>query len=53
MYMNMIVVIAYLMILVYNGTEVLTSTVGMKDESKGRLVQKAKVGILLILNPVC
>lgn len=25
------------------GTEVLTSTVGMKDENKGRLVQKAKV----------
>jgi len=26
-----------------DGTEVLTSTVGMKDENKGRLVQKAKV----------
>ncbi|KAG4997590.1 hypothetical protein JHK84_028607 [Glycine max] len=30
-----------------NGTEVLTSTVGMKDENKGRLVQKAKIEIVL------
>ncbi|XP_077247388.1 uncharacterized protein At2g34160-like [Tasmannia lanceolata] len=27
--------------------KILTSTVGMKDESKGRLVQKAKIEILL------
>lgn len=26
-----------------NGAEVLTSTVGMKDEAKGRMVQKARV----------
>uniref|UniRef100_A0A9I9CJ48 Alba DNA/RNA-binding protein n=1 Tax=Cucumis melo TaxID=3656 RepID=A0A9I9CJ48_CUCME len=29
------------------GMEVLTSTVGMKDENKGRLVQKAKIEIVL------
>lgn len=27
------------------GTEVLTSTVGMKDETRGRIVQKARVCI--------
>ncbi|GMP60914.1 hypothetical protein CsSME_00023591 [Camellia sinensis var. sinensis] len=31
----------------WDETEVLTSTVGMKDESKGRLVQKARIEILL------
>ncbi|RDX87025.1 hypothetical protein CR513_31566, partial [Mucuna pruriens] len=31
----------------WDGTEVLTSTVGMKDENKGRLVQKAKIEIVL------
>lgn len=30
-------------------TEVLTSTVGMKDENKGRLVQKAKVSSIFYL----
>ncbi|XP_031127287.1 uncharacterized protein At2g34160-like isoform X1 [Ipomoea triloba] len=30
-----------------NGAEVLTSTVGMKDEAKGRMVQKARIEIVL------
>ncbi|GFS46136.1 alba DNA/RNA-binding protein [Actinidia rufa] len=29
------------------GMEVLTSTVGMKDEAKGRLIQKARIEIVL------
>ncbi|KAL5226152.1 hypothetical protein ABZP36_012791 [Zizania latifolia] len=29
------------------GMEILTSTIGTKDESKGRLVRKAKIEILL------
>ncbi|KAM7472674.1 hypothetical protein LguiA_010857 [Lonicera macranthoides] len=29
------------------GTEVLTSTVGMKDETRGRIVQKARIEIVL------
>ncbi|XP_022720044.1 uncharacterized protein At2g34160-like isoform X1 [Durio zibethinus] len=34
-----------MLICLWDKAEVLTSTVGMKDENKGRVVQKAKVGL--------
>lgn len=36
----------FVIFLLWNEAEVLTSTVGMKDENKGRQVQKAKVCLI-------